>query len=95
MDNLLAYRQFTDRLVPISELRRYAGEYLDRLPQAKMYIITRSGRPFARLAFLDADSVVSNSKGKLVNFFRAAGGLHLKKHLSPLQINKILDKNYE
>lgn len=88
--------KFTKRLLPLTVLRRNAGEVLRKLPSVGTYILTKDGKPVAKLTAISEtkERLKDEIKGDIKKIRKLAGGLSLGK-LSPEELNRIIDKQYE
>lgn len=86
---------FTQRLLPLTVFRRNAGMVLEKLKGSGELIITKDGKPIARLSSLETEDTNENTEKKLTRLRKLAGGLRFKKQLSPQDINRKLDKRHE
>lgn len=48
--------ELTKRLLPITELRRNAGAILNRLPEVGSFILTKDGKPVAKISSFKKES---------------------------------------
>lgn len=85
----------TQRLLPLTVFRRNAGEVLARLPKVGTFILTKDGRPIARLSTLEERTKIETTKERLVKLKPLIGGFRLGIGLTPKQLNKLIDKSYE
>lgn len=84
------------RLIPLTYLRRNAGEVLAKLQEMGELVVTRDGKPIARLSsFKETATHKRNIEADLERLRHFAGGLHLGIRLSPKQLNKLIEKSYE
>lgn len=93
--NLSDLNEFTQRLLPLTVFRRNAGEVLARLPEVGTFILTKDGRPIARLSTLEEKTKIETTKEKLARLKPLIGGFRLGIGLTPKQLNKLIDKSYE
>lgn len=88
--------KLTQRLLPLTVLRRNAGEVLEKLQLVGSYILTKDGKPIAKLSSLTKNKFSERDIEKdLKKLRKLAGGFHLGGNLSPQKINKLLDDRYE
>ncbi len=86
----------TERLIPLTFFRRNAGEVLAKLQEMGELVVTRDGKPIARLSSIqDTTRQKKNIEADLEKLKRFAGGLHLGIKMSPKQLNKLIEKSYE
>lgn len=84
--------KLAEKLLPLTEFRRRAGAALDRLDHQGELILTKDGRPIARIISLGKSR--EDSRGDYrEKARRLAGGLHLGK-LSPQKVKKIIYEQY-
>lgn len=95
MDTMLNVNEITKRLLPLTLFRRRAGDVLKNLSQVKMYVITKDGKPVAKLTALDEPVSEETKHQRLAKLKSLSGGFRLGKGMSPSQIDKLLDKRYE
>lgn len=84
----------TKRLIPLTYLRRNTGEVLDKLRIEGELLLTKDGRPVAKLSSLEAVSEKRDVATDIKKIRQLAGGFHLGK-ITPKQINRIIEKSYE
>lgn len=94
MDNAAAIDDFAKRLLPLTYFRRNAGTVLDSLEKGKAFILTRGGRPFAKISLLADFKKELTREEKLRKLKKAIGGFRLGRGMTPSQMNKLLDKRY-
>lgn len=93
--NTINIEDLTKRLLPLTYLRRNAGEVLANLPKVGTYILTKDGKPVAKLSVLEKEAKKEDIDSKLKKLRKLAGGFKLGGDLTPEKINKIIDKSYE
>ncbi|MBI5465632.1 hypothetical protein HY946_03395 [Candidatus Gottesmanbacteria bacterium] len=87
--------QYAEQLLPITLLRRNAGSVLKKLETLGTLILTKDGRPIAKITPLEKSLTnVSKIDSDLQMVKKLAGGLHLGK-TTPRQIKKIILKQYD
>lgn len=85
----------TKRLLPLTVLRRKAGEVLSKLEEVGEMLITKDGKPVAKLSSLTTTKVQkANIDVDLKKLKSITGGYRLGK-ISPKQIKKIINQQYE
>ncbi len=85
--------ELTKRLLPLTYFRRNAGEILEKLEKIGTIILTKDGKPVAKLTSLYEKNELSK-KEKIIKLKKLAGGFHLGK-ISPKKIRKIIYQRYE
>lgn len=85
----------TKRLLPLTVLRRKAGEVLAKLPEVGSYLVTKDGKPVAKLSALSTQEHKETVKERLERLKPLIGGFKLGISMTPKQMNKLLDKRYE
>lgn len=95
MDETFDTNEITKRLLPLTLFRRRAGDVLANLSKVKVYIITKDGKPVAKLTTIDEPTLEETGPQRLAKVKSLSGGFRLGKGMSPPQINKLLDKRYE
>jgi prevent-host-death family protein len=93
--NISNLDDFTQRLLPLTVLRRNAGEVLARLSKVGSFIVTKDGRPVAKLSTLEKKTKIESTKERLAKLKPLIGGFRLGIGLTPKQLNKLIDKSYE
>ncbi|OGK24404.1 hypothetical protein A3A46_01120 [Candidatus Roizmanbacteria bacterium RIFCSPLOWO2_01_FULL_37_13] len=93
MKQLIDIEELTKRLLPVTYFRRNAGEIIEKLEKVGTIILTKDGKPVAKLTSLKKkkDFDVDENLKKLK---KIAGGYHLGK-ISPKKIKKIIMQQYE
>lgn len=97
MKQSIDIEELTKRLLPLTYFRRNAGEVIKNLEKIGSLILTKDGRPVAKLTSLkekaekEQDEDIEENLKKLKKF---AGGYHLGK-ISPRKIKKIIMQQYE
>lgn len=86
--------QFTKQLLPITFLRRKAGLVLKKLENVGTLILTKDGKPVAKIIAIDKKPHDMTKQERLEAVKKAAGGFHLGQ-LTPRQIKKIIMKQYD
>lgn len=94
MDNLQTIEDFSKRLLPLTYFRRNAGKVMARLPKVGTFILTKDGKPVAKLSILTEETKEENVEKNIAKLKSLAGGFKLGKGMSPAQINKLLDARY-
>lgn len=92
---MLNANEITKRLLPLTLFRRRAGEVLAKLSEVKIYVITKDGKPVAKLTAIDEPLSEETRAQRLTKLKSLSGGFRLGKGRSPSQINKLLDRGYE
>ena len=87
--------ELTKRLLPLTVLRRKAGEVLAKLPEVGSYLVTKDGKPVAKLSALVTIEHKETVKERLTRLKPLIGGIKLGIGMTPKQLNKLLDKRYE
>lgn len=87
--------ELTKRLLPLTYFRRKAGEVLSRLPQVGSFILTKDGKPVAKLSMLSKEVKKETPEERQAKLKPLIGGFKLGIKLTPKQINKLLDQSYE
>ena len=84
MKQLIDIEELTKRLLPVTYFRRNAGEIIEKLEKVGTIILTKDGKPVAKLTSLKKkkDFDVDENLKKLK---KIAGGYHLGK-ISPKKI---------
>ncbi|MBM3282698.1 hypothetical protein FJY90_00455 [Candidatus Gottesmanbacteria bacterium] len=95
MDSTFNLDDFTQRLLPLTVLRRKAGEVLAKLQEVKVYVVTKDGKPVAKLSALNEPAVVETTKERLARLRSLIGGFRLRIGLTPRQLNKLIEESYE
>jgi antitoxin (DNA-binding transcriptional repressor) of toxin-antitoxin stability system len=94
--NTITIDDISRHLLTMTELRRRPGEVLRRLPEVGTYFLSKDGRLIAQIIPLQGASDVStNKKAAVAKLYSLAGGFRSKKSLSPSQLNKFYDQQYE
>ncbi len=83
------------KILPLTVFRRKAGEVLKKLPQVGTFLITKDGKPVAKLCALDTSESYITSQQKVQKAKSLIGGFDLGIRQSPEKLNKLIDKNYE
>lgn len=94
MDNLQTIEDFSKRLLPLTYFRRNAGEVMARLPKVGTFILTKDGKPVARLSILKEETKEGDIEKNIAKLKSLVGGFKLGKGMSPAKINKLLDARY-
>jgi len=66
-----------------------------RLSEIGEFIVTKDGKPIARLSSLKISKDVESISEKLKKLHKLAGGLKIKKHPNPKDITRILNNRHE
>lgn len=93
MKQLIDIEELTERLFPLTYFRRNAGQIIEKLEKVGTIILTKDGRPVAKLSSLEVKKEFSKRE-KLEKLKKIAGGYHFGK-ITPRQIKKIIMKQYE
>ncbi|MBM3284124.1 hypothetical protein FJY90_07865 [Candidatus Gottesmanbacteria bacterium] len=86
---------FTQRLLPLTVLRRKAGEVLARLERVKVFVVTKDGKPVAKLSALNERADKETTKEKLARLKPLIGGFRLRIGWTPKQLNRLVEESYE
>lgn len=81
-------------LLTMTELRRRPGEVFQKLPQVGMYIVWKNGEEIGRILPPEKKEEIDVQKN-LEKVEKLAGGFHFGKGLTPAQMNKFYDQQYE
>ena len=87
--------QPTPMLIPLTDLRRHAGKIFNQLPQLKLFIILKDGRPVGKITPMEESLPKSSLKDDLKKIRQLAGGFRLGINLTPKQMNEDYDKMYD
>lgn len=93
MKQLDDIEELTKRLFPLTYFRRNAGEILEKLEFIGPIILTKDGKPIAKLTSLKGEST-QGEKENLLKVKKFVGGYHFGKITSG-QIKKIILQQYE
>ena len=85
--------ELTKRLLPLTYFRRNAGEVIENLQTTGTIILTKDGKPVAKLTSVIQESK-SDEEENLKKIKRFAGGYHFGK-ISTKQIKKIILSQYD
>ena len=94
MDNLQTIEDFSKRLLPLTYFRRNAGKVMAKLPKAGTFILTKDGKPVAKLSTIRENVYGGDIEENIKKLKKLAGGFRLGKGLAPSKINKIIDESY-
>ncbi len=96
MQTLTNLDDITKRLVPLTYFRRKAGEAFDKLPQLGMLIITKNGKPVAKLSKISNTETNTQPKPAqdLEKVNKVIGGFRLGR-VSPAKFKSIILKRYD
>lgn len=95
MKILFNIEELPKHLLPLTYLRRNAGKVLAQLNKVGVFIITKDGKPVAKLSTLKEEiSEKRNEKDMIKKIKKVIGGFHLGK-ISPSKIKKIIYQQYE
>lgn len=94
MNTLSSLDDLIDRLLPLTYFRRNAGKVMAKLPMVGTFILTKDGKPVAKLSAVEPKFSKEKVEENLIKLRRLAGGFHLGKDLTPSKINKIIKKSY-
>ena len=97
MKYLTSLEEFTKRLLPLTYFRRNAGEVIEKLEKVGTIILTKDGKPVAKLSPLTEKIKKTQDKNieeNLKKVRKFAGGYHLGP-ISPKKIKKIIMQQYE
>lgn len=93
MKQLIDIDELTKRLLPLTYFRRNAGEIIGKLETLGTIILTKGGKPVAKLTPLK-EKEESDEKENLLKVKKFAGGFHFG-NITPKQIKKIILSRYE
>ena len=94
MPQTISIDDISQHLVSITDFRRNAGAYLDRINSVGSYVLVRDGTPIVKITPIKKESVISTEE-KLQKLEERIGGFKFKKDLTPKQLHALLDKRYE
>lgn len=94
MDTLSTIDDFAKKLLPLTYFRRNAGKVMAKLPKVGTFILTKDGKPVAKLSMLKDETKEENIEKNIAKLKSLAGGFKLGKGMSPAKINKLLDARY-
>lgn len=82
-------------LVSLTDFRRNAGKYVDKLPQQGPLTILRGSKVVAHLIPPIEKKSTMSAEERVKKVRELAGGFHFKISLSPKQLNEEYDKMYD
>lgn len=95
MPHTISLDDISQQLVSITDFRRKAGGYLDRLAQGQSFIILRDNLPLATVTPVKKLLPINTRQADIEKIKRLSGGFHFKKSLTPKELNDAYDKQYE
>lgn len=93
MPHTISLDDIGQHLVSVTDFRRNAGSYLDRIHAVGSYVLVRDGIPLVKMVPIEKNDTMSTEE-KLRKLKRLTGGFRFKKSLSPKRFNKLLDDRY-
>jgi len=79
----------------MTDLRRNPKEAFRKLDKVGGFIVTKDGKPVAKLLPLGRTGKIETKKDKLQRLQFLSGGFRLGLKMSPKKINRIIDQSYE
>ncbi len=93
MKQFFDIEELSKKLLPLTYFRRNAGEVIEKLKTTGTIILTKDGKPVAKLTPLEKEAE-SDEEENLKKIKRFAGGYHFGK-ISTKQIKKIILSQYD
>lgn len=84
-----------NQIVSITDFRRNAGAYIDKLAYAGPFIIIRDGKVVGQLSSAQNQKLPMTRAERIEKVKKLAGGFKLNIQLTADQMNKEYDKMYE
>jgi len=85
----------SQHLLTMTQLRRRPGEVFQKLPEVGMYIVLRNGKQVGRILPIEKKMTKEEIEKNIEKLHKLAGGFRLGKHLNPVQLNRLYDKQYD
>lgn len=95
MPYTLSLDDLSQHLVPLTDFRRNAGKYVDKLPQQGPLTILRGSKVVAHLIPPIEKKPTMSVEERIKKVRELAGGFKLGIELSPEQLNEEYDKMYD
>jgi len=90
MKTLVNIEELTKHLIPLTYFRRNAGEILAKLEKMGTFILTKDGKPIAKLSTLrNETSKEENQQNEFEKVKKVVGGFHFGR-ITPKKIKKII-----
>ncbi|MBI3955789.1 type II toxin-antitoxin system prevent-host-death family antitoxin [Candidatus Gottesmanbacteria bacterium] len=94
MPQTISIDDISQHLVSITDFRRNAGSYLDRIHSVGSYVLVRDGTPIVKVTPIKKADTLS-TKDKLSALKRLVGGFKLGIGLTPEELNESYDRMYD
>lgn len=95
MNQMITIAQINKHIVSITDFRRNAGAYLDRLSENGPYTIIRGSQIVGHVIPASNRPEKHTTDEKIKKLHNISGGLHLGKTLTADKMNTDYDKTYE
>lgn len=95
MPHTIPFNDISKHLVSLTDFRRNAGRYVDKLPQEGPLTILRGSKVVAHLIPPVETKPILSAEERVKKVRELAGGFRYKIELTPEQLNESYDKMYD
>ena len=95
MNQIISLDQINQQLVAITDFRRNAGSYINKLNSLGSFFLTKDGKPVAQVTAVPKQRTKKQINDDIKKIRKLAGGFSLKVHMTPDELNADYDKMYD